>query len=169
MSSTVTIRSATEQDQLAITTLVHSERLNPNDLDWRRFVVAVEASDIVGAIQLRNHFDGSRELGSLVVRREMHRHGIASRLIDAMLKTVTGRVFMITGAMFAAHYARWGFRCIDFAAAPSAIRRNYFFGQLMGIVSLLSGRRPKRLAILDRSVPTPLARPASAESWLAAR
>jgi amino-acid N-acetyltransferase len=149
----ITIRSAMEQDHVVITRLVHSERLNPNDLDWRRFVVATDRTEIVGAVQLRNHSDGSRELGSLVVRKEARRQGIASRLIDARLAAVTARVFMITGAAFARYYARWGFRRIELTAAPLPIRRNYVFGQLMGIVSFLSGRRPNRLAILDRSAP----------------
>jgi N-acetylglutamate synthase-like GNAT family acetyltransferase len=156
----IRIRSATEQDQPAITTLVHNERLNPYDLDWRRFVVATDHGGVVGAVQLRNHFDGSRELGSLVVRKEARRYGIASRLIDALLSTETVRVFMITGAAFAAHYERWGFRPIEPVDAPSPIWRNYGLGRLGGILSFLAGCRPNRLAILDRS-----ARVASPRLW----
>jgi hypothetical protein len=37
------------------------------DLDWRRFLVATFDAGIVGAVQLRQHADTSRELGSLVV------------------------------------------------------------------------------------------------------
>ena len=146
----IRIRTASQSDQAAITTLVHSERLNPYDLDWRRFVVATDAGGIVGAVQLRRHSDGSRELGSLVVRREARRYGVASRLIDALLATVKSRVFMITGSAFAAHYARWGFRRITPLDAPAPIVRNYCFGQLMGILSFIAWRRPKRLAVLDR-------------------
>ena len=93
----ITIRRATEDDQPALTTLVRSERLNPFGPDWRRFVVAADLFGIVGAAQLRKHSDGSRELGSLVVREAARRFGVASRLIDALLSTETARVFMITG------------------------------------------------------------------------
>lgn len=144
------IRFAAEHDQHAITTLVRGERLNPFDLDWRRFAVATDPSGIVGAAQLREHVDGSYELGSLVVRREARRRGIASRLIDTLLLAQHSRVFMITGTAFARHYERWGFRHIEPVQAPWPIRRNYWLGRLAGIQSLLTGRRPNELAVLDR-------------------
>ena len=148
----ISIRPATEQDQLAITTLVHGEHLNPNDLNWRRFVVAIAPAGIVGAVQLRRHPDGSRELSSLVVRKEARHQGVAARLIDARIAKETARVFMITRVAFADYYARWGFRRIEPPEAPSAVWRNYWFGRLVGgLLSLLAGRRPSRLAILDRS------------------
>jgi amino-acid N-acetyltransferase len=140
-----------EHDQLEITTLVRSERLNPNGLDWPRFVVATYEAMVVGAIQLRKHLDGSNELGSLVVRKDLRRRRVASRLIDTLLRSVHGRVLMITGARFAAHYARWGFHRIGAGEAPSPILRNYVLGQLIGgAFALFSGRIPNRLAILDR-------------------
>jgi N-acetylglutamate synthase-like GNAT family acetyltransferase len=148
---TITLRRATEQDQPAIRSLVHSERLNPCGLDWRNFLVATDASSLVGAVQLRKYRDGSRELGSLVVRAEVRGQGIASRLIDALLTPEDGRVQMITAAAFAARYARFGFRRIAAGAAPAAVRRNYRMGRLAGFISLFIGRRPRRLVILERS------------------
>jgi amino-acid N-acetyltransferase len=151
-SGMLAIRNATERDHLAITTLVHSERLNPNDLDWRRFIVATDTTGILGAVQLRRHFDRSRELGSLVVRKDARGRGIASRLIDTLLAPVATRVLMITGAAFIAHYERWGFYRIQPMEAPIAVRRNYYLGSLIGgALSLLSGRRPRTLAILHRN------------------
>jgi N-acetylglutamate synthase-like GNAT family acetyltransferase len=146
------IRPATAADQGEISTLVLSESLNPNDLDWRRFVVATDGARILGAVQMRRHLDGARELGSLVVRRQARGQGIATRLIAALLAAERGRVLMITGSAFAGHYARWGFRRIQLTAAPASIRRNYCIGRLAGIITLLKGRLPKRLVILDRGV-----------------
>lgn len=148
------IRRAREADEHAIATLVRSERLNPLDLDWRRFVLAVDPRGILGAVQLRMHDDDSRELGSLVVREDARGRGIAARLIDALLAPVVTRVCMITGAAFAAHYARWGFRRIDPSVAPAAVRRNYHIGRIVGgMLSLLRGREPRTLAILERPAP----------------
>ena len=79
------IRRATERDQQAIRALVHSERLNPTGLNWPNFVVAVIGGRVIGAVQMRRHSDGSRELGSLVVSKEARGHGLASRMIDALL------------------------------------------------------------------------------------
>ena len=147
----LSIRHAVEADQTAISTLVRSEHLNPLGLDWRRFIIAADATGLRGAVQLRIHSDNSRELGSLVVRGDSRGRGIASRLIDARLAAATTRVLMITGAAFARHYERWGFRRIAPAETPLGVRFNYYFGQLVGsLLSLLRGRRPKELVILDR-------------------
>ena len=147
----IVIRPAVSQEQDEIVTLVRSERMNPFDLDWRRFLVATDRSGIVATVQLRHHGDGSRELGSLVVRKDARRRNVASRLIGTLLASAPARVFMITGAAFAAHYRRWGFKPIEPLHAPWPIMRNYFFGTLYGIQSWLAGRRPNTLAILERN------------------
>ena len=147
----ITIRTASEYDQEAITALVRSERLNPSDLDWRRFLVATDARGLAGPVQLRNHFDGSLELGSLVVRPDTRSRGVAARLIDALMLFARGRVYMITGARFAAHYAHWGFAPVEPTHAPSGIQRNYFLGRLAGIASRVIGRTPNPLAVLARA------------------
>jgi|SoiMethySBSTD1v2_1073268.scaffolds.fasta_scaffold196777_2 N-acetylglutamate synthase-like GNAT family acetyltransferase len=147
----ITIRTASEYDQEAITALVRSERLNPSDLDWRRFLVATDARGLAGTVQLRNHFDGSLELGSLVVRPDTRSRGVAARLIDALMLFARGRVYMITGARFAAHYAHWGFAPVEPTHAPSGIQRNYFLGRLAGIASRVIGRTPNPLAVLARA------------------
>ena len=144
------IRSAAERDRTDILRRVHAERSNPFDLDWRRFVVATDPTGIVGAAQLRRHDDGYRELGSLVVRRDARRHGVASRLIDALLSLERTRVLMITGAAFASHYERWGFRRIEALHAPWPVLRNYLLGRLAGVQSFIAGRKPNTLAVLDR-------------------
>jgi len=150
-SVTCAIRRATWADQAAIDALVQGERLNPVDLDWRRFIVAENANGVIGAVQLRQHDDDARELGTLVVRKDARGRGIASRLIDAVLASAAGRVLMITGERFAAHYARWGFRRIEPALAPAGVRRNYYFGKVAGWALWLAGsRRPRPLAIFDR-------------------
>ena len=148
----LTIRPATQTDQVAIRTLVRSERLNPYGLDWPNFLVAVIGPALVGAVQLRRHRDGSRELGSLIVRKEARRRGIASRLIHELLAAANERVLLITVEAFAARYERWGFRPIEPAAAPAAVRRNYRMGSLASVTALLKLRRIRRLVILDRDL-----------------
>jgi len=122
----VTIRAASARDEAAIASLVRGERMNPFDLDWRRFLVATDARGLAGTVQLRNHFDGSLELGSLVVRPDTRSRGVAARLIDALMLFARGRVYMITGARFAAHYAHWGFAPVEPTHAPSGI--SAYFG-----------------------------------------
>ena len=147
---TISIRRATEWDQSAIRALVRGERLNPHGLSWPNFLVAANEDGIIGAVQMRRNADGSRELGSLVVSREVRGRGIGAQLIDALLASEHEPVWMITSAAFAKAYARWGFQPIDAPSAPVKVRRNYRMGSLAGIVSILKLRPLQRLVILER-------------------
>ena len=151
-SLSITVREAAASDHLAIRALVLGEHLDPNDLDWRRFVVAYDGDRLVGTVQMRRHPDGSRELGSLAVAADMRGQGIAARMIALLLADEPGPIQMITGAAHAAHYERFGFMKIGRLRAPSEVRRRYFIGQFGGaVLSFLQGRRPRRLAILQRA------------------
>ena len=152
----LTIRPAAEQDQIAIRALVRSERLNPHRLDWPNFFVAEDQCGLVGAVQLRKHWDGSRELGSLVVRKDARQQAIASRLIDALLAGTNEPIFMVTAEAFAGRYQRWGFRRIEPSAASAAVRRNYRIGSLVSITALFTLRRIRRLVILGRDAGAPM-------------
>ena len=148
---TVSIRPADARDQPQILALARGERLKPTGLDWPRFVVADDGGRIVGAVQLRSHPDGSKELGSLVVARACRGRGVAARLIERRLAGVTGRVFIITGAAHEEYYRRWGFNRIAPRAATPFVCANYWIGYLGGgLLSLLRGRRVNRLAVFER-------------------
>jgi amino-acid N-acetyltransferase len=144
------IRRATERDQQEIRALVRSERLNPTGINWPNFWVAVIGGRIIGAVQMRKHSDGSRELASLVVSKEHRGNGTASRLIDALLAENQGPVWMITAEPHAAAYSRWGFEQIKTRAAPAKVRRNHFMGSLARIISFVMRRPMRRLVILER-------------------
>jgi N-acetylglutamate synthase-like GNAT family acetyltransferase len=148
--SAIGIRRATERDQQAIRALVHSERLNPTGLDWPNFLVAAVDGRVIGAVQMRKHSDGSRELGSLVVTKAARGHGLASRLIDALLAEDQEPVWMITAEPHAGAYSRWGFRRIEPRAAPGKVRRNHLMGSLVRIISFVMRRPVRRLVILER-------------------
>jgi amino-acid N-acetyltransferase len=144
------VRRAGPADEAAIQALVRSERLNPTDLRWANFVVACDGEQIVGAVQMRHHRDGSQELGSLVVAPGQRGRGVATRLIDALLAGFTGPVHMVTQRRHAAHFERWGFRPVGALRAPLAVRLNWLIGQSMTLWSLLRRRPARRLAILGR-------------------
>jgi N-acetylglutamate synthase-like GNAT family acetyltransferase len=145
------IRRARRADQLAIRAFIERERLDPNNLHWRNFVVAVADGRVVGTAQLREVPGGLCELGSLAVAPELRGRGIASRLIEQLLAEAEGPIEMITSAKFAARYERFGFRRIGRTQAPEPVRRRYLIGQFLGgLRSLLNGYRPRRLAILQR-------------------
>jgi N-acetylglutamate synthase-like GNAT family acetyltransferase len=148
---TFLIRPAVAADQEAILALARGERVNPNGLHWPNFVVAERDGALTGAVQLRLHRDGSRELGTLVVERMQRNQGIAARLIDALLSCHSGRILMITGRKHANHYARWGFAPITPRQAPTRVSRNYWMGTCAGYVFAALQRRARNpLVILDR-------------------
>jgi len=146
-----TIRRAVEADQAAITALVRLERLNPADLDWRRFWVAACGPELVGAVQVRRHPDGSREVGSLVVARSHRHQGIASRLLEMLLTDTLSDYYLITGRALAGYYSQRGFQKVAVVGAPRCIRRNYLIGQLgVFVISCIKQRKPQRLIIMHR-------------------
>lgn len=150
-SATPSIRLATARDQPRILALARAERIKPTGLEWGRFVVADQDGEIVGAVQVRNHCDGSKELGSLVVAPAFRHRGIAARLIDRRVADVDGRLFVITGRIHADYYRRWGFRRIEPRAAPFSVRANYWLGYVGGgLLSKLRGRAVNHLAVFER-------------------
>jgi N-acetylglutamate synthase-like GNAT family acetyltransferase len=154
----ITIRRAVEVDQAAITALVRLERLNPTDLDWRRFWVAVYGPEVVGAAQLRRHPDSSCEVSSLVVGRSYRHQGVASRLLDALLTDAAPECYLVTGTALAEYYGQWGFQRTSVARAPRCIRRNYWLGQVGGfVISCIKKRKPRRPVVLHRVSATAVA------------
>ena len=146
-----TIRPADVKDRRKIRALVRSERLNPIRLHWRNFQVAVVGDDIVGAVQMRSHSDGSRELGSLVVKPDYRLRGIAEELITAVLAKEPGVVYMITSRERQPRFRRHGFRAIATTAGPWPVRLNILLGTMAGgAFSILQGRRPVPLVLLER-------------------
>ncbi len=143
-------RRATEHDRPAIKALMRGERVNPTGINWPNFLVAAKADRIVGAAQIRHHSDGSRELGSLVVAKDVRGYGIASRLIDTLLADEREPIWMITPEAHASVYARWGFEPIEPSAAPVKVRFNWRIGSLARIVSFLRRLPRRRLVILER-------------------
>ena len=160
--SAIFIRRASAADAPEIYDLVHSEHLDPNSLHWPNFTVASSEGHIVGAVQMRKHADGSRELGSLVVVEALRHRGIAHAMIDALLAEDDQPCWMITTQAYARAYRRWGFRPIEPAEAPVRVRRNWRIGSLVGLIAPLLLRARHRLVILER-LPLAIKRPAARE------
>jgi N-acetylglutamate synthase-like GNAT family acetyltransferase len=79
----VTIHTAGEDDQYAITAIVRAARINPRDLNWQRFLLAQRGQHVIGVGQVKPHEDGSRELASIAVVPEWQGNGVGGALIRA--------------------------------------------------------------------------------------
>ena len=106
----ISIRHAQPQDHHAIGDFVRSERLRPTGLHWQRFTLALDSQGrIAGAIQIRHHRDGSRELGSFAVRPDLRGRGVGGGLVEHALVRNPGPVYLVTREQLIAYFQRWDF------------------------------------------------------------
>jgi len=121
----IVVRPARREDFPAIRELIHTVRINPTGLDWRRFLIAVGPEDeFVGCGQIKPHTDGSRELASIAVRPEFRGRGAARLIIEALLEHETSRpLYLMCRALLTPLYARFGFVNVGEPDLPRYFRR----------------------------------------------
>jgi N-acetylglutamate synthase-like GNAT family acetyltransferase len=121
----VTLRPATMEDAGAIRRLILRVGINPRDLDWKRFLVAVEADGrLVGCGQVKPHRDGSHELASIAVRPAWRKRGVASELIRRLMDQAGPPLWLMCRSSLAGFYTRFGFaRIEDASRMPTYFRR----------------------------------------------
>ena len=108
------LRKAAANDAARIRRLVIEGRINFFGLDWRRFIVAVDAAgSVVGCVQLKPHRDSSIELASLVVDPEFRDLGIARELIEAVTAIHAGGLYLTCRAELGPFYEKFGFKVLS--------------------------------------------------------
>jgi N-acetylglutamate synthase-like GNAT family acetyltransferase len=132
----VTIHTASEDDQFAITAIVRAARINTRDLDWRRFLLAQWGQDIIGVGQVKPHPDGSRELASIAVVPEWQGNGVGGAIIRALLSRETGPLYLMCIANREHYYERFGFKRLDRPAMPPYFRRLMLLAPVLRLLSL---------------------------------
>jgi amino-acid N-acetyltransferase len=145
------VRSATAADRGAIRHMVRSARINPTDLHWQRFLVAVDSlGSVIGCSQIRQHRNGSRELASVVVRPPWRGQGVARAMIEALLAKHVGPIWLTCASPLTPFYEKFEFREVGhsvglpFAMAPSSVR---FFAWLFNRLARLA-RSNRYLALM---------------------
>lgn len=135
------IRPAIAHEQAVITAIVRAERLNPRDLDWRRFLVAEQAGQIIGVVQVRPHHDGSRELASLAVLPAQQGQGVGGALVAALLEREHGTLHLMCLDELEGYYVRFGFHRLEQNEMPAHFRRIMRIGRLITLIARLFGMR----------------------------
>ena len=131
------LREATEGDFPAIRQLIHLVNINPMSLDWRRFVVAVDASNsLLGCGQLKPHGKDVIELASIAVEPAYQRRGIATAIIETLLARGPRPLYLTCRASLGAFYRRWGFESIERSEMPLYFRR---LARLAAVIGPLIG------------------------------
>ncbi len=119
----IELHSASAGDAQAIRALIRSAQINPVGLDWRRFTLAVDGSlRLVGCGQIKPHRDGSRELASIAVVPEWRGRGVARALIEHLLETHPGTLYLTCRASLGSLYASFGFQVVDESEMPTYFR-----------------------------------------------
>ena len=132
------IRAATAEDAPAIRDLIRAVRIDPFDLAWRRFVVAsTSEGQIIGCGQIKPHTDGTRELASIAVRPGWRRGGIAREVIQHLMASHTGPLYLTCRASLGEFYAKFGFRRVEPAKMPAHYQRIQRLSQLLKALKLL--------------------------------
>ena len=130
-----TLRSATEADASQIKDLIHLVGINPTGLDWKRFVVVVEAEDrVIACGQIKPHGEEVRELASIAVTPEMQGQGFARRIIEHLLLQSPRPLYLMCRSRMGALYEKFGFRSLRYEEMPKYFQR---ISKLAGLADVL--------------------------------
>ena len=145
--TTYTIRPARETEAAAIKDLIHLVGINPMGLDWRRFVVAVDAQDqIIATGQIKPHGANAaiHELASIAVAPEYRGQGLARAIIEHLLKESPRPLYLTCVSSLEPLYQKFGFYSISYDEMPRYFQR---ISKLAGLVFLLASRDEKLLVM----------------------
>lgn len=115
---------ATAEDAADIKALIRLVRINPMDLDWRRFLLASSSDGTLAACaQVKPHADGTLELASLAVRPAWRGRGLARRLVEQLLSQSPRPIYLTCRSGLESFYQKFGFRSLAADELPPYFRR----------------------------------------------
>ena len=119
------LRPACETDAAAIKQLIRTVGINPMDLDWRRFVVAVdEQGQVIATGQVKPHQKGEiLELASIAVVEDHRGEGLARAIIEHLLKDSPRPLYLTCRSRLQPFYQKFGFRTLSYEEMPRFYRR----------------------------------------------
>jgi N-acetylglutamate synthase-like GNAT family acetyltransferase len=129
-------RPATQAEFPSIRDLIHEVGINPMGLDWRHFIVAMDADGkLAGCGQVKLHRDGSRELASIAVAERYRGQGIARAIIERLLSENPAPLYLMCLSRLGPFYEKFDFHALAFDEMPRYFRR---ISRLAGVVGLLA-------------------------------
>ena len=127
------IRRASAADRGAIRKLIRRARINPFGLHWRCFTLAVNHhGEIIGCGQLKRHRDGSTELASLAVSKRWRRMGVGRAVIESLIDSYEGRLWLTCRSELIPLYERFGFESAD-----GELRLSRYFRRIFRFSSII--------------------------------
>lgn len=144
------IRPATHADEARIKAMIRQAQLYPFGIQWQRFIVAEEAGEILGVVQLKKHLGGTLELGSLAVMPSRQKEGIGAKLIEALLAKAGAPVYLDCHISRESYYQRFGFRRLSWRELPLAFRGIRLFLLLVSPFAHLATKGNFHILIMGR-------------------
>jgi N-acetylglutamate synthase-like GNAT family acetyltransferase len=142
------LRPATAQDADTIRQIISLVHINPMGLDWQRFILAVDdQGSIIGCGQVKPHQDGSRELASIAVLPNWRDKGIARAIIEHLLTTHPGTLYLTCRSQLEPLYEKFGFKVVKLTEMPPYFKK---ISRLVNFLNRLS-LRPVRLLVMRRN------------------
>lgn len=139
------IRAARDAESAQIKDLIHLVGINPMNLDWRRFVVAVNDRDeMIGCGQLKPHGQDILELASLAVYPDQQGKGIGRAIIEHLLDKSPRPLYLMCESSVGPLYEKFGFQAISYEEMPRYFQR---ISKLAGLVTTLA-QREERLLVM---------------------
>ena len=118
------LRPALESESAQIKRLINLVGINPMGLDWKRFIVAVNGSgQVIGCGQIKPHGAGIRELASIAVLPEYQGRGIARAVMEQLLSTTPGPLYLMCVSKMESLYLKFGFKPIPYEVMPRYFQR----------------------------------------------
>lgn len=126
------LRSAGKADAAAIKRLIYQVGINPLGLRWQNFILAVdEQGQMIGCGQIKEHYDGSRELASIAVDPNWRGRGVATTIIQELLHRQNGLLYLTCRTGLTPFYQRFGFEPAEFTELPPYFRRIHHLSGLL--------------------------------------
>ena len=134
------LRAAVAEEAALINNMIRQAKINPTGLDWRRFILAVDAEDrVVGCGQLKPHGD-AMEMASIAVLPEYQGQGIARLLIENLIEAHPAELYLMCRPVLETFYEKFGFHVVAENELPPYFRRiASIFNRLRRIVKNAPG------------------------------
>jgi N-acetylglutamate synthase-like GNAT family acetyltransferase len=145
---TFSLRPANNADAAAIKRLIYQVGINPLGLHWQNFILAIdEQGQMIGCGQIKRHFDSSRELASIAVVLGWRGRGVATAIIQELIRKENGVLYLTCRTGLTPFYQRFGFEPAKYTELPPYFRRIY---HLSGVLQRAKWAPAEGLAILIR-------------------
>ena len=122
--TTFTLRPARESESRQIKELIRLVGINPMGLDWKRFIVAVDADErVIGTGQLKPHGADILELSSIAVAPAHRGEGLARAIIEHFLKEGPRPLYLTCVSTMGLLYEKFGFVSLEYKNMPRYFQR----------------------------------------------